>query len=86
MNIYFQTDVDDFVMTWGHRTAKYFSQIEKQLTPYIERYILMDILIEKQLTPYIERYILMDILIKKQLTPYIEKYILMDILMNYTVM
>ena len=61
LNIYFQTDVDDFVMTWGHRTAKYFSQIEKQLTPYIERYILMDILIEKQLTPYIERYILMDI-------------------------
>ena len=45
LNIYFQTDVDDFVMTWGHRTAKYFSQIEKQLTPYIERYILMDILI-----------------------------------------
>ena len=46
LNIYFQTDVDDFVMTWGHRTAKYFSQIEKQLTPYIERYryILMDIL------------------------------------------
>lgn len=31
-----QTDVDDFVMTWGHRTSKYLSKIEKQVSPYIE--------------------------------------------------
>lgn len=31
-----QTDVDDFVMTWGHRTAKFLNKIEKQVSPYIE--------------------------------------------------